>query len=78
VKRFANGSQSTGEHRSNPEYDAGYRDGYRAADERSKQRLAYLEAHVQRMSEEYANLAALQPPAAVVLSAEDAKQFIGR
>jgi hypothetical protein len=31
-----------------------------------------------RMSEEYANLAALQPPAAVVLSAEDAKQFIGR
>lgn len=75
MSRYANGSQPTGEYQSRAEYDAGYRDGYRAAEERAKERLAYLEASVAKMMEEFANLERVKP---LVISAEDVKQFIGR
>lgn len=77
MSRYANGSQPTGEYQSRAEYDAGYRDGQRAATERCKEQTTHLRAQLETLQRLMADAATASPPTLVV-TAEQVKQFIGR
>lgn len=75
MNRFANGSSPTGEYSQRIEYDAGYRDGYRAARERANAELAVFREQVEQILKASAAAMATKP-LTVKVSVERATQLI--
>jgi len=75
VKRYANGSQPTGEYQSRAEYDAGYRDGYRAASERCANETAVLRHRLDALVQSIEAVAKFSPVPPVVVTAAEAKRL---
>ncbi|MBR7929416.1 hypothetical protein [Burkholderia ambifaria] len=67
MSRYANGVRPTNEYQACVEYDAGYRDGYRAASERSKAELEVLRAQLDAIVRRASELAALSPVITVAI-----------
>lgn len=75
MKRFANGSQPTGEYQSRAEYDAGYRDGYRTASERCANETAVLRHRLDALVQSITAVSQFSPVPAIVVTAEEAKRL---
>ena len=76
MRRAANSSQPTGEYQSRVEYDAGYRDGYRAAVERCANETAILRQRFDALVQSIATIAAFSPVPAVLVSGNGSRDGV--
>lgn len=59
--RFANGAQTTNEYQDRLEYDTGYRDGFKAANEKAAAEIAVLKTRIEGLHQSLLTIAKNNP-----------------